>query len=481
MTNDKNKRAESSQAETVKGRRTAGLRKKRAEAAPLRRFDFDNSAKFYPVIASKKMQSLYCMGAVLKDEVDPEILKKAVNEVIKRFPSLKVEIKKGYSWHYLRENTREVKIFPSDDYMLRPIDPEVTNGYWFRVSYGKNHIKVDMFHGLTDGNGALYFLKAVLFCYQQLRGVEVPDKMDIWDWRDVPVEEETEDSFYKYYKPIRFSDLDLKLMAGGEPHRMTGTPVDGGYLTTLGRAKVDDIKLRAKAIGVTFTAYVTGIIAYTIEKISHTEKPIVIMIPVNLRNIFPSFTVRNFVTFVRVVINPSCCRTLEQFAEECNEQLKEKSTKTKMEEFISTTVRAQGNILLKALPLFVKSFFVNIGRKLMRSRQTIIFSNIGKVLVPKQLGLERFIFHMNVSKFNPQNIGAVTIGDYVTFAFTRAIKETALTEAFFKNLAAQGIEVEIDEELSNGVWQSFCNTEKGTASEAGAVNLSPAAAKAKLS
>lgn len=439
-------------------KRNLKLPEKKAKEG-LKRYEFDNSAKFYPVISSKKMQSIYCMGAVLKEKVNPDLLKTAVNDVITRFPSLKVEIKKGYSWHYLKENTREVKIFAEDNYLLRPINPEVTNGYWFRVSYGEYSIKIDMFHGLTDGNGTLSFLKAILFRYQQLNGVDIYDKMDILDWRDLPVEAETEDSFYKYYKPIRFGDLDLKLLAGGEPHRMTGTPVEGGYLTTLGRANVKDILSKSKALGVSFTAYIAGIIAYTIESISKTEKPIVIMIPVNLRNIFPSKTVRNFVTFVRLVVRPSENGSIDKYAQECGVQLKEKATKTKMEEFISTTVRAQSNILLKAFPLFIKSVLINLGRKLMRSRQTIIFSNLGKACVPPELGLDRFIFHMNVSKFNPQNIGAVTIGDYVTFAFTRAIKENALTEAFFSNLAAQGIEVEIDEELSNGVWQSSKNTD----------------------
>lgn len=416
-----------------------------------RRYEFDNSAKFYPIIATKKAQSLYCMGAVLKEEIDAELLHRAVNEVMKRFPSLAVSVEKDFFWYYLKQNDRDVKVFPIEGRMLRPIDPKETNGYWFRVSYAGNHMKIDMFHGLTDGTGTMRFLKAILMRYQELKGVVFDNKADIMDWRDRPSEEETEDGFVRYYKPIGFGDIDLKDIKGGVPLRILGTPVDDGYLTTLCRADANEIRLLAKRTGVSFTAYIAGVLAYTISRMSDKKKPIVMMIPVNLRTIFPSATMRNFVTFVRLVIRKKDCETPETCAREAYRQLVEKSSKKKMEEFVSTTVRAQSNIVLRVLPLFLKSFFVKVGRSILKSRQTIIFSNLGIIPVPEQLNLDRFIFQMNVSRFNPQNIGAVTIDGKVTFAFTRAIKETDLIDAFFENLGKLGVNLEIDEELSQSL------------------------------
>lgn len=409
------------------------------------RYALDYSARFYPVISTKKAQSLFCVGAELDQPVRPDILLKAANDVISRFPSLKVKLKKGYSWHYFEENTKQVKIFPIDGKMLRPIDPNETNGYRFRLSYGGTRVQIDMFHALTDANGALTFLKTLLMRYQELCGVCFSSTSDLLDWRGNPADDETEDSFEKYYKPVSFKDLNLKAMAGGAPHRVKGTPVDDGYLSIVGGVDAKGVLEKAKGLGVSFTAYIAGILAHTIRTQSSSKHPIVIMIPVNLRHIFPSKTMRNFVTFVRIVLHPEKYPDAESLMLEAQYQLSEKSHKNKMEAFISTTVRAQGNLLLKCLPLFLKIFFIRLGRVFMRSRQTIIFSNLGRVSVPKELGVKRFIFNMNVSKSNPQNVGAVTIGDEAVFAFTRAIKETSLPDAFFANLKEQGISIQMQD------------------------------------
>lgn len=407
------------------------------------RFALDYSARFYPVIASRKAQSIFCVGAELNDEIDKSLLCDAVNDVIPRFPSLKVRIRKGYGWHYLENNDERVKVFDIDGRMLRPIDPHETNGYWFRLACRGRRVQVDMFHALTDGNGAIAFLKSVLMRYRELQGVVFDDKTGIIDWQETPDEQETEDSFEKYYKPVALKDIDLKSIAGGVPHRMKGTPVDNGYLSILGSADAVAILKNAKALDASFTSYIVGMLAYTIEQVSGGSKPIVMMIPVNLRSIFPSKTMRNFVTFVRVIIRPSTLKTPEEFVKEAQRQLSEKAHKNKMEEFISTTVRAQGSLILRCVPLFLKIFFVKLGRLFMRSRQTIIYSNLGRHSVPDGLGVKRFIFNMNVSKNNPQNVGSVTVGDEAVFAFTKAIKENDLNDAFFDNLRSCGVAVEV--------------------------------------
>ena len=39
----------------------------------------DNSAKIFPIASSKKYSSVFRLSAVLKETIEPEILKKAVN------------------------------------------------------------------------------------------------------------------------------------------------------------------------------------------------------------------------------------------------------------------------------------------------------------------------------------------------------------------------------------------------------------------
>lgn len=403
------------------------------------RFEIDHSAKFYPIMSTKKAQSLFRISAIMNETVDKDKLQIALNDVLPRFEAYKVRLKKGYAWHFFEYNDAPCKVF-AEETLLKPINPDDTNGYWFRVSALGNKIVLEIFHALADGNGALAFLKSIVKRYRELLGVEVDDEGTI-DWQSQPHQEETEDSFEKNYKPISFGQMNLKALAGKVPHRIKGTLSKDGYEVSEGVADSADILKKAKEIGVSFTAYIAGVLAFSIEKTCKNKVPIAVMIPVNLRALYPSKTMRNFVTFVRVIFAPSSFESVEACAIEAQRQIKVLTAKDKLDAFISTTVKAQRNWILKVVPLFLKTAILRLGRLFMRSRQTIIFSNLGNVVSPQSMGVERYVLNMNVSKNNTQNLGAITTNGKTTLAFTRAIKETSLPREFFAELEKHGIGV----------------------------------------
>ena len=69
------------------------------EKQQLKRYPLDNSALFYPIMATKKAQSLFRITVRLKDEVDGNLLEEALNKVLYRFPTYKTRFNKGYAWH----------------------------------------------------------------------------------------------------------------------------------------------------------------------------------------------------------------------------------------------------------------------------------------------------------------------------------------------------------------------------------------------
>lgn len=403
------------------------------------RFEIDHSAKFYPIMSTKKAQSLFRIYAIMNETVDKDKLQIALNDVLPRFEAYKVRLKKGYAWHFFEYNDAPCKVF-AEETLLKPINPDDTNGYWFRVSALGNKIVLEIFHALADGNGALAFLKSIVKRYREVLGVEVDDEGTI-DWQSQPHQEETEDSFEKNYKPISLGQMNLKALAGKVPHRIKGTLSKDGYEVSEGVADSADILKKAKEIGVSFTAYIAGVLAFSIEKTCKNKVPIAVMIPVNLRALYPSKTMRNFVTFVRVIFAPSSFESVEACAIEAQRQIKVLTAKDKLDAFISTTVKAQRNWILKVVPLFLKTAILRLGRLFMRSRQTIIFSNLGNVVSPQSMGVERYVLNMNVSKNNTQNLGAITTNGKTTLAFTRAIKETSLPREFFAELEKHGIGV----------------------------------------
>ena len=49
------------------------------------RLEIDHSAKFYPIVSTKKAQSLFRISAIMKEDVDKEALQIALNDVLPRF------------------------------------------------------------------------------------------------------------------------------------------------------------------------------------------------------------------------------------------------------------------------------------------------------------------------------------------------------------------------------------------------------------
>lgn len=402
-----------------------------------KRFDIDCSARFYPIMSTKRAQSLFRISAIMCDEVDREVLESALNDVLLRFNAYRVRLKRGYAWHFFEQNDMPARVL-DEVALLTPINPDDTNGYLFRVCAVRNEIILEIFHALCDGNGALAFLRSIVQRYRQLLGFNVLDE-GVIDWQSAAHDDESEDGFEKNYQPIPFSQMKLGALAGKVPHRIDGTLKKDGYAVSEAVCESADIIKRAKEIGVSFTAYLTGVLGVAIESVSKSKRPLAIMVPVNLRALYPTKSMRNFVTFARVILSKKECESIEKCALEAQKQLKLLTAKNKLDAFISTTVRAQKSWILKLAPLALKTALIRLGRLLMRSRQTIIFSNLGNIVCGEETGVKRFALNMNVSRSNTQNLGAITTNGKANLAFTRAIEETVLPDKFFALLAEEGI------------------------------------------
>jgi NRPS condensation-like uncharacterized protein len=409
----------------------------------LKKYNLDNSALFYPIMASKKSQSLFRLSVVLCDEVEPDVFRQAVEKTMDRFPVFKTRLRMGYAWHYLGENTAEIKIFDKAKSVLAPIDPKENNGYLFRFIVEGKQVILEVFHGICDGTGASVFLKGVLQKYRQLQGVEVCGENAI-DFEAEYTDEENEDAYKRYYTPIKFKDADIKGLTGVKPQLVHGTPTANGYTSTVYFGKYTEIGKLAKDRNVTFTAFLSGIVAYTLAKINYGKNPLVVLVPVNLRPKFPSKTVRNFATFVRLTFDGQKCGDVEECIQEASRQLTAKTNPDELKKMIGTTVRSEKTLLLKIAPLWFKMMVAKFLRLFLKSRQSFIISNMGRFQVPDALGIEKAFFNVNVSKNAKTNIGVATVGDTVAIAFTKSIVETDIEKVFISTIESMGGKFEND-------------------------------------
>ena len=129
----------------------------------------DNAATIYPSTLSRNYAAMFRVSMTLKDKINEEILKQALNNVIDRFPTFKYKLKQGLFWCYFKQI--EVPPLIEKDFnnpMLR-IRFKNHRDYLFRVRYYENRIAVEFFHALTDGTGAIKFLSTLVGEYIKLK------------------------------------------------------------------------------------------------------------------------------------------------------------------------------------------------------------------------------------------------------------------------------------------------------------------------
>lgn len=390
----------------------------------------DSSARFYPIMATRRYQSLFCFTVKMEEDIDAARLERAVNEALDSCPMYRVRLKKRFSWHSFDDNTLPFRL-SSDEGLLSPIDFEKNNGYLFRIRISGKTLVLDIFHALTDGTGALKLLKAILAAYAHPAIVDREEA------------ELFEDVFSDVGKPIPLSELALGEMAGEAPYRISGTFLKDGLKSHGAAMPTGDIMDRAKRAGVSFTAYVLGHIARSVDNMSDGKRPIVLMVPVNLRKVFKRDAMRNFTLFARVVIRPESCKTLDDYIREAKDQLEKKTSRKALEKQCSSTVKGMNIGIMKLVPLWLKAFFMKIGRAFMKSRQTMIFSNLGVVDLDG-LGVEEISLNLNVSKNNVQNISAITLKGVTRLTCTSAIEELTFPNGVYNGLIDEGVHLRFD-------------------------------------
>lgn len=173
------------------------------------------------------------------------------------------------------------------------------------------------------------------------------------------------------------------------------------------------------------------------------KEPIVITIPVNLRNYFPSESARNFFTVINAGYNFSYQEdSLEVVASYIRQVFKEELKEEKLKEQMNVWSALEHNILIRLLPLFVKDAILRTAAFIMRRKTTASFSNVGRVSMPKEM--EKYI-NLFTAYTSPDILQACScsFGDNYVISFASPFYSRDVERTFFRFLTQMGIEVEI--------------------------------------
>lgn len=409
----------------------------------------DNTAKIFPVIASENLSNVYRLSVTLKKQVDARRLQRALEKVIPWFETFQVRLRRGVFWYYFETNKKIPRIEEEVTYPCRYIDPYSNNQYLFRVTYYGKRINLEVFHAITDGAGAINFLKELTYQYLRMSDPNLCPK------QDGPSSEcsfNMEDSYLKNYKKTDAKGYRTKpaIQLKGE---MLGPSVVG---VIHGYVDITSLKEVCKNKNVSITQYFTAVLIWGIyteyQNRQPSNKPIQINIPVNLRQYFDSTTTKNFFA----VLSSGLLITKEDYTFEeillhVTKQFEEQLTKENLERLISYNVSNEKKWLVRSIPLFIKNLGVKyIYRSSVKAFTTTI-SNLGyiKVLPEYKPYIERFHLIMGVSKKQTLKCGVCSYGKKLIFTFSSVLNETYLQKSFFRKLAEDGIDVIIE---SNGVY-----------------------------
>ena len=422
--------------------------------APLYWARLDNAAKIYPAARRKNWTNLFRQSVTLKETVDIEILQRALDVTVKRFPTICARLRNGVFWYYLHQVPEAPKIRQEYSYPLVYMDKKEISRCAFRVIVYGRRIAVEFFHSLTDGNGALVFLKSLTAEYLEQRyGITVPAEHGVLDRREAPRPEELEDSFPKYAGKVHASRKDTNAW------RMenVSTP-DGFQHLTCFRLPVEEALELAHRYGVSLTVFFSAVMLQALfdlqrEKVPNPRKRkrVKLLIPVNLRNLFPSKTLRNFAMYTIPELDPRLGEyTFREICDVVRHKMGMEITAKHMSTIIATNVGDEQNPLVRLIPLPLKNAVMKLIFDTVGERKSCLtLSNLGKIRVPSVMEdyIERFDFILGVQAVAPYNCGMLSFGDTVYVNFIRNIRQPALERHFYRILRDMGLPVTVE---SNG-------------------------------
>ena len=324
------------------------------------------------------------------------------------------------------------------------------SGYPVRVTFHEKRINVEIYHCIADGSGLVEFIKSLLTVYFEALGIKVDTEGLVLTVGSDPDPKEYEDSFLINYKKMRIRDMTISKMTGmSSVYRVNGELFeDEGKGIITGMCPTAEIIKLAKNAGCTVTEYLGGLYMYSIYmakgRFEKDPANIVMFVPINLRKIYDSITLRNFTMFSRAGMEIKKDNIpLEDFINAIKTNLVADLQLSELDKNISTAVRAEKLIAMRFMPMCGKKLIFKITNYSNNTKptKTSTISNLGYVKMPESFRdhIARVTFVIRTSNAIPLSMSIVSVFDHINISVCRSIKDTEIDKFFFSYLADNGI------------------------------------------
>ena len=408
------------------------------------RMRIDNAANIYPASLSKHYASLYRMSVTLSEPVDLGCLQRALETVSERIPTFRCELRAGAFWWSLRRMEKTPEVGPSTP--LSRFHFSDNGGFLYRVSTDGCRIDLDVFHALADGGGAMVFLMTLAGEYIRLRyGTAIQYNSLVLDPKDHPVYAEVEDSF----KTV-FSGRHGHLEKNVDAYHIHGTVMPFGTVKDLRvELQADAIKQKSRQYDCTVTELLVACMLSALQQ-EHRMDPdrkkhsvLKVSVPVNLRPLYHSRTVRNFSSYVNLGVDvKDGYYNFERLVAAVKVQKEHDLRKENLESKIAANVELEEMFWIRMIPLIIKHPIIDIINLLHGDRfcsQT--FSNMGNLNVPEALlpYIQGVDFALGRQRGNSGAVSCVSYNGRLCLHMTRKIYGDSFEKAFLYQLQCLGL------------------------------------------
>lgn len=399
-------------------------------------YAIDNSAILYLALMRRKHTNSYRLTMTMKHEVDPAALQQAMERVYRRFPTIIAGFRRSLLRYRVVPAATAPVVLP-DPGLLLPMTKREIETCAYRVYYSGRDICLETFHALTDGYGAVASFTTLVAEYLRIRSsMDIPVCSPLCSPEEEPPAHELEDSYLTHQqgKPLHLPSRYAYQLPGEHPEPRV-YPCARSYPT-------EAVLNAARSHGVSLTSLLCGIMASSIMEIQkrHRRKlrPVRIMVPADLRRMFGSTTLRNFILYALPTMEPGEEKLpLRELLSRFQTQLRDQLRPQRMASIMAYNVRTQASLLFRCIPVALKCAAMRIAYKFFgESNSSITLTNLGNIRLPAEMAphVEGIRFTLTPRVGSPYNCAAIAMDGRLTITLSRFCHRSELEEVFFHKL-----------------------------------------------
>jgi hypothetical protein len=418
-------------------------------------YSLDNAGIIMPAVTNDVTTSLFRFELTLNEDVDEELLNRALADTSNRFPYFNVVLKRGMFWYYLDQCKASPQAVEDETSPCQRYDINRPGTRLFRVRRSGRRIAGEFSHALTDGSGGLSFMKTLLVRYLMLKGVDPCAALGEGEYADIlpvdgiPDHDEHEDGYQKHFP----GKLPLPEPNPNAWHLNSRRLPAGQYRVISARLKLSEALLEAKKRNITLTELFGAVYLEALQTLWFAEprRPkehfISLEIPVNLRQFFKSRTNRNFSLFILLRENMQLgARSFDELAKRAHYQMRLENDPRSLARQIARNAGGTRNLLVRMVPLFLKDVAARIlFAKLGDTMLSGFISNLGALRLPPGIAphVASVAFIPAPSGITLTNASMLSWNNDLVVTFGSLARSRELEKLFFRRLRSLGLSVSV--------------------------------------